>query len=139
MNDVVVIGARLHGYDLDPTDVTSRLQINPARQWKRGDVHQTSAGTSVVRKSGLWMLSPLERSASLEDQLSGLLEQLDGHGNLFDTFPALQSAVLTILVSTINDEEYGSDFEFSLSNRLLNIASELGLEISVSFASSPSR
>lgn len=60
--------------EFDPTDISRRLGLEPSRSWKKGDLNPR---TQFERKHSRWSLnSTLEQSASLEEQIVDVLEQL---------------------------------------------------------------
>ena len=60
--------------EFDPTDISRRLSLEPTSSWKKGDVNSQ---TQFERKHSRWNLdSRLAQSASLEEQVADVLEQL---------------------------------------------------------------
>jgi len=60
--------------EFDPIDVSRRLGLEPTSSWMKGDLNPR---TQFERKHSRWNLdSRLERSASLEQHVADVLEQL---------------------------------------------------------------
>jgi Domain of unknown function (DUF4279) len=72
------VAFRVKSTDLDPQDVTNALGLEPSKSHKRGDAHRGPSGKRYSDFSGgLWSLkSPLAASASLDEHLLALLDQL---------------------------------------------------------------
>jgi hypothetical protein len=75
---------RISGDTLDPERITARLGLQPTRAFAKGDLSPPGrvTGRKYRRRVGLWSLqSPLPTTASLDDHLSHLLDQLDPHAD----------------------------------------------------------
>jgi hypothetical protein len=60
--------------DFRPESVTAKLGLEPSETWKKGDRNER---THLERKFSRWSIdSRLERSASLEDHVRDVLEQV---------------------------------------------------------------
>ena len=60
--------------DFRPESVTAKLGLEPSEAWKKGDQNER---THLERKFSRWSIdSRLERSASLEDHVRDVLEQV---------------------------------------------------------------
>jgi hypothetical protein len=60
--------------DFRPESVTAKLGLEPSEAWKKGDRNER---THLERKFSRWSIeSRLERSASLEDHVRDVLEQV---------------------------------------------------------------
>jgi len=60
--------------EFDPADISRRLSLEPTSSWKKGDLNPQ---TQFERKHSRWNIaSRLDQSASLEEQVADVLEQL---------------------------------------------------------------
>lgn len=122
----------LHGDELDPADVTKRIGIAASKQCKKGDRHVTSTGSEIIRKRGMWSLDSSNNSDPIANQISEILGLFKENQNLFQLFPRLQTAELSIFCAVDHDSEGEGMVELSIENEVLVAAAALGLEISVS-------
>lgn len=68
------------GFGQDPQIVTDVLRIEPSKAWTKGE--PMPGGTRGARTHSRWVLeSPLERSATVEEQLSALLPLLEARAD----------------------------------------------------------
>jgi hypothetical protein len=123
----------LHGDDLKPAEVSRRLGVRPSKCWIKGDVHVTKTGAEVIRKTGMWKIVPPDRTVPPAVQAYELLKLLDGHDNLFQMFPGLQFAKLSIFTAVLADESGGGDIDVSLDETTIAMAAALGLQVDFSF------
>lgn len=73
----VKVSFRLSGDDLDPTEVSRLLGVEPTRAHAQGDTHSNSQGRVYYRRFGLWLLRGSDDGeASLEEGLIGMLDRL---------------------------------------------------------------
>lgn len=112
--------------EFDPTDISRRLGLEPSSSWKKGDLNPR---TQFERKHSRWSLnSRLEQSASLEEQVVDVLEQLK-----------LCSATITDLRATVDGGMqlvgyfYTNYPGFGLSDGVLSELAQLRLGIDCDF------
>ena len=74
---LVSVGLYLHGFDLDPDQITSILNTTPTGQHRRNDKHTTSTGHVVTRKGGLWKILVKIDSPEVDDHLQVLAEHVE--------------------------------------------------------------
>src|ERR1700730_4750025 len=66
----------------DPDQITERVGVKPTKSFLEGDPIPKSAAT---RKDSMWALySRLERTSSLEQHVTDVLEQLDANKSAFE-------------------------------------------------------
>jgi len=113
--------------DFDPASITAEIGIEPTRSWKKGDRNEK---THLERKFSRWSLdSRLDKSASLEEQIADVLEQLKpkveevrrvskAHGNgcmqlvgwFYQSYPGIHFE--KDLIAKLSNFELSVDFDF---------------------------
>lgn len=64
----------LHGFDIDPDQISKILSLSPTQVWLKGESIQK---TALKRKSNGWVLSSgLEKSAELYDHINALFSKI---------------------------------------------------------------
>lgn len=112
--------------DFDPKVITERLDLQPSECWKKGDRNER---TQREKKFSRWSLkSRLDHSASLEDHVEDVLNQIHDHASVIHEL-SLEFDCGVQLVGYFHNDYPG----FGLSNKLIAGLARLNLGIDCDF------
>jgi hypothetical protein len=125
MNEYTV-ELRIYGKDLNPSDITKALNMEPTLVRKRGDIR----GKNTSWEEGMWAYNGFPESAgtknwgSLEEGLTFTLEKLEPIRSKLETYKKNFKVILWCghFQSDLNSS-------FTLSPRMLQILGEFGVEL----------
>ncbi len=132
LNPACAVSLYLKGHDLNPEELTLRFGIEPTRAHKRGKTWFTSAGTQVVEKTGLWVLS-IRNFGELSAGLAQLVAMTDRGGSPSE-IPGIQEAFFDIFIAVDADDEGGGTGEFEMDAAYTVAIGKLALPIRVTVA-----
>ena len=87
----VHVSFRLVDDRLDPVAVAAHLTITPTNAYAKGEMSPPGpvTGTSYLRRTGMWRLeSVLPRTTALDDHLRSLLDTLEPHAPVLQSYQA---------------------------------------------------
>lgn len=129
---------RLWGKDLDPGEITRKLQIEPTAGHARGPaldvngktVKDPATGKLIKWPSGVWTLNSYVPNAKIETQMKRILEQIRPRRNALRRIVAAAHAAIVI---SIEPAEGFANVTYTLPADLVNEFTSLGIDVEFSF------
>lgn len=131
------VAVYVKGDDLDPSELTAKLNIEPSQSHRKGDKWLTSTNREVVEKTGLWSLSVDAGSRELSDIIHELALMLKiGKASMMPISGA-DEAYLDIFIAADADDTGGGACEFDLNEKCIRSINELRLPVRFTVAIVP--
>lgn len=124
-----MVALYVHGLDLDPTAISRALGLLPTHAHVRGDIIASSHSSKTgERKGGLWKLEAEDLTASLEGQVTSILDRLVVSDCALTELPGVDDAYLDLFAAS------DGEVSFYLDPRIIALAARLGLAVQVTFS-----
>ncbi|HFF3760008.1 TPA: hypothetical protein ACKQBZ_003526 [Stenotrophomonas maltophilia] len=123
----------LRGAELRPEVLSGILNAKPTRAHEKGNRWVTSAGSEVVERMGLWVLSLQGEQADIPRMISSIGRLVGSAGIPMAELPGVDEAFLDILVISAANETGGGTCELSMEAETAHGLGQLGLPVQMTF------
>ena len=126
------------GDQLDLSEITSTLGLNPTTAKRKGDKSLTPTKKEVVAKIGVWGFSSDSEIKSnwLSDHIQYLGSRIGENRDKFRSIKGVQDACVDVFMSGDAREDGGSTSEFELSQQDLDVLRSMNLPVRFTVAAS---
>lgn len=130
------VAVYVKGDDLEPSDLTAKLNVEPTQSHRKGDKWLTSTGREVIEKTGLWSLSVDTSSGELSDIIYELGSMLKIDGEPLAHVSGVDEAYLDIFIAT-DANGGGGECQFHLDEKCILALNKFQLPVRFTIAVVP--
>jgi hypothetical protein len=130
MKPEISVALTLTGSDLNPDDITSRLDLEPTRTWRLGD---QILNTSLKREHGGWSLSTDRKPViDLQDQLDLILREVQAQTDALNELANERNFNVELAcVIYVSDETPVIHFDAEVVELLAELNAEIDIDLYV--------
>lgn len=134
----LLVGLYVYGDDLRPDLVSSRLQGEPTRSQRRGDIKASRSG-DIPAKVGLWEMTSTIQSPALGDHLDHLLSRIGRPDVFIPSIDGVEEVHLDVFVSRLGQRDGYRRIDLELDLPRVSALATLGASLRISVVDSVDR